>query len=270
MVAIDTGTTELLADLSDRVLTLTLNRPEARNALSPEMMFALRRLISEFGDHADVGALLLTGAGGAFSSGGDVKRMAVRKDGEQTAEAKFQEMFARHSESAGAIRKLRIPTIAAIPGPAAGAGMALALSCDLRVMAEEAFFTTGYARVGLPGDYGASWLLTRIVGPGKARELMLLCPRTTAVEALSLGLANRVVKLADLQQRSREIAVGLASGPRIAYRYIKDNLDEALDIDHATAIDHEAARMLRAQSTADHKEAARAFVEKRSPKFKGS
>ena len=229
MAAIDTGTAELLADLSDRVLTLTLNRPEARNALSPEMMFALRRVIADFGNHDDVGALLLTGAGGAFSSGGDVKRMAVRKDGEQTAEAKYQEMLARHSESAGAIRKLRIPTIAAVPGPAAGAGMALALSCDLRIMAEGAFFTTGYARVGLPGDYGAAWLLTRIVGPGKARELMLLCPRTTAAEALILGLANKVVDPETLMQASREIASGLASGPRIAYRYIKDNLDEALD-----------------------------------------
>jgi enoyl-CoA hydratase/carnithine racemase len=99
---------------------------------------------------------------------------------------------------------------------------------------------------------------------------MLLCPRTTAAEALTLGLANKVVDPETLMQTSREIASGLASGPRIAYRYIKDNLDEALDIDHATAIDHEASRMLRAQSTADHKEAARAFVEKRSPNFTGT
>ena len=269
MARIDTGTEELLADLTGRVLTVTLNRPEARNALSPELMFGFRRTLAQYGDHPDVGALVVTGAGGAFSSGGDVKRMAARKDGEQTAEAKYQEMLARHMETAGVIRGLRIPTVAALPGPAAGAGLALALSCDLRIMAEGAFVTTGYARVALPGDYGVAWLLTRIVGPGRARQLMLTSERTTAEQALALGLANQVVAADELAEATRALVGPMANGPRVAYRYIKDNLDEALDIDHATAIDHEAVRMLRAQSTADHKEAARAFVEKRAPKFVG-
>jgi enoyl-CoA hydratase/carnithine racemase len=269
MAHLDTGTDELLADLTDRVLTITLNRPQARNALSPELMFGLRRTIAEYGDHPDVGALVLTGAGGAFSAGGDVKRMAARKDGEQSAEAKYQDMLARHLETAGVIRSLRIPTVAVIPGPAAGAGLALALSCDMRIMAEGAFVTTGYAKVGLPGDYGVAWMLTRVVGPGLARELMLTCERVTAERALSLRLVNRVATTDTLDDTVQELVAPLANGPRVAYRYIKDNLDDALDIDHATAIDHEAARMLRAQSTADHKEAARAFVEKRAPNFIG-
>ena len=269
MAELDTGTDELLADLTERVLTVTLNRPQARNALSSELMFGFRRILKAYGDHPDVGVLVVTGAGGAFSSGGDVKRMAARKDGEQTAEAKYQDMIARHNETAGVIRNLRIPTVAVVPGPAAGAGLALALSCDMRVMAEGAFLTTGYARVGLPGDYGVSWLLTSVVGPGRARELMLTSERTTAARALELGLVNRIAAPEKLAEVTRELVALLANGPSVAFRYIKENLDEALDIDHATAIDHEAVRMLRAQSTADHKEAARAFVEKRAPKFVG-
>lgn len=266
---IDTGSEELLADLTDRVLTITLNRPQARNALSMDLMFALRRTLAEYGDHPDVGAIVLTGAGGAFCAGGDVKRMATRTAGEETAEEKFQVMRARHHESAGVIRSLKIPTVAALPGPAAGAGLALALSCDLRVAADSAFLTTGYAGVALPGDYGASWLLTRVVGPGRARELMLTAERVKAPRALEIGLVNRVVPADELMAATLELVRPLANGPRIAYGYLKANLDEALEIDHATAIDREAERMLRCQTTLDHKEAARAFVEKRAPKFQG-
>ena len=266
---IDTGTEDLLCDLTDRVLTVTLNRPQARNELSMELMFGLRRILAAYADHEDVGALVLTGAGGAFCAGGDVKRMAARKADEQTAEEKFQTMVARHRETAGVIRRMRIPTVAALPGPAAGAGLALALSCDMRIAADTAFVSTGYARVGLPGDYGASWLLTRVVGPGRARELMLTCERVGAERALAIGLFNRVVPAEELAAATLELVKPLANGPRIAYGYIKDNLDEAPSIDHATAIEREAERMLRGQSTADHKEAARAFVEKRAPRFVG-
>lgn len=266
---IDTGSPELLADLEDRILTITLNRPDARNALSPDLSHALRRSLGAYGDHADVGAVVLTGAGKAFCAGGDVKRMAARKAGEQTAEEKFQEMRARHHETAGAIRTLPVPTVAALPGAAAGAGMALALACDMRVAADTAFLTTGYSKIGLPGDYGASWLLTRVVGPGRARELMLTSERVTADRALAIGLVNKVTSPETLMQETLDFVRPLANGPRIAYAYIKANLEEALDIDHGTAIDREAERMLRGQTTYDHKEAARAFVEKRAPKFEG-
>ena len=266
---IDTGTEELLCDLSDRVLTVTLNRPQARNALSMELMFALRRILAEYGDHEDVGALVVTGAGSAFCAGGDVKRMAARKADDQTAEEKFQVMVARHRETAGVIRQLRIPTVAALPGPAAGAGLALALSCDMRIAADTAFVSTGYAKVGLPGDYGASWLLTQVIGPGRARELMLTCERVKADRAYEIGLFNKVVPADELADATRDLVTPLANGPRVAFHYLKDNLDEALTIDHATAIENEAVRMLRGQSTADHKEAAKAFVEKRAPMFVG-
>jgi len=266
---IDTGTEELLCDLRDRVLTVTLNRPQARNALSMELMFAFRRILAEYGDHKGVGALVVTGVGSAFCSGGDVKRMAARKANDQTAEEKFQVMVARHRETAGVIRQLRIPTVAALPGPAAGAGLALALSCDMRIAADIAFVSTGYAKVGLPGDYGASWLLTQVVGPGRARELMLTCERVPAKRAYEMGLFNRVVPAGELVSATRAMVTPLANGPRVAFRYLKDNLDDALVIDHATAIEREAERMLRGQSTEDHKEAASAFVEKREPQFVG-
>lgn len=269
LMNIDTGTEELLCDLTDRVLTVTLNRPQARNALSMELMFAFRRILAEYGDHPEVGALVVTGAGGAFCAGGDVKRMAARKAEEQTAEEKFRVMVARHRETAGIIRQMRIPTVAALPGPAAGAGLALALSCDMRIAADSAFVSTGYARVGLSGDYGAAWLLTQTVGPGRARELMLTCERVPADRALEIGLFNRVVPAEQLAAATLELVRPLANGPRVAFGYIKDNLDEALEIDHMTAIEQEAERMLRTQSTADHKEAAKAFVEKRAPVFQG-
>lgn len=269
MTTIETGESTLLCDLTDRVLTITLNRPEARNALSPDLMFAFRRMLATYGDHADVGAVVITGAGQAFCAGGDVKRMAAGAPVERTAEEKFRDMRARHHETAGVIRRLRVPTVAALPGPAAGAGLALALACDLRIAAESAFLSTGYARIGLPGDYGASWLLTRVVGPGRARELMLTSERVGAARALEIGLVNRVVPADKLREATLDLVRPLANGPRIALGYIKDNLDEALDIDHGAAIDREAERMLRSQGTFDHKEAAKAFVEKRDPKFEG-
>lgn len=153
MAAIDTGTDELLADLTDRVLTITLNRSEARNALSPALTTAFRQTLKDYGDHPDVGALVVTGAGKAFCAGGDVKAMASRSAGgnPQSLEERFQETRARHHETAGTIHRLRIPSIAALPGPAAGAGLAIALSCDIRLAADSAFLATGYARIGLSG-----------------------------------------------------------------------------------------------------------------------
>jgi len=268
----DTGTDELLCSVREGVATVTLNRPAARNALSNALTRALRDVIAWAASEPAVGALLLTGAGSAFCAGGDVKAMGRATEGGAvvpTLEQQFQEMRARHHEIAGALRRLRKPTLAALPGAAAGAGMAIALACDLRVAAESAFLSTAYARIGLSGDYGIAWLLTRIVGPARARELMLTAERVGAAQAERIGLVNRVVADDALQTDSFAWAAQLARGPQVAFAYIKDNLDEALDIDHATAIDREADRLLKARTTADHREAVRAFAEKREPKFIG-
>ena len=178
-------------------------------------------------------------------------------------------MVARHQELSGALVAMRKPTIAALPGPAAGAGMALALACDLRIAADTAFLSTAYVRVGLSGDYGIAWLLSRIVGPGRARELMLTGDRVQAAEALAMGLVNRVAAAEKLASATMELATQLASGPPTAMAYMKDNLDEALSVDHRTAIEREADRLLKSRSTADHREAVRAFAEKRAPVFTG-
>jgi enoyl-CoA hydratase/carnithine racemase len=184
-------------------------------------------------------------------------------------EQQYQELRARHHEIAGALRAMRKPTLAALPGAAAGAGMAIALSCDLRIAAESAFLSTGYARIGLSGDYGIAWLLSHIVTPGHARQLMLTSERVTASRAYEIGLVNEVVPADELMAAAMAQASVLAKGPQVAYAYIKDNLDEALDIPHTTAIDREADRLLKARTTADHKEAVKAFAEKREPVFSG-
>src|SRR5439155_7717084 len=170
----------------------------------------------------------------------------------------------------GALVGLRKPTIASLPGPAAGAGLALALACDIRIAAESAVMTTGYARIGLTGDYGIAWLLTRLVGTSRARELMFTSERVTAARCEAIGLVNRVVSDEKLQEEAFALAKTMAEGPTIALRYMKDNLDEALMFDFATARDHEAERMIRSQKTADHREAVQAFIDKRKPVFKGA
>jgi enoyl-CoA hydratase/carnithine racemase len=137
------------------------------------------------------------------------------------------------------------------------------------VAAETAFVSTGYVGVGLSGDYGIAWLLSRAVGPSRARELLLTNERVPAARAAGLGIVHRVVAAEALREEAFALARKLAEGPSIAFRYIKDNLDEAMEISYATAIDREAERMLRAQGSEDHKEAVRAFVEKRKPTFQG-
>lgn len=267
---IETGTSQLLCTVRDGVAVLTLNRPEARNALSAELSPALRRMIAHCGADDGVRAILLTGAGKAFCAGGDVKNMGDRRPPtDQTPDEKFRVMQERHQGSAGALYALRKPTVAALPGAAAGAGLALALSCDIRIAAASAFVSTGYAKVGLSGDYGIAWLLTQAVGPGRAREMLLLSERIGAERALETGILHRVVADERLQDEAFAVARTLADGPAVAYRYIKDNLDEALYLDHRAAVDRESERMLRSQGTEDHKEAVRAFVEKRKPVFKG-
>lgn len=266
------ATEQLTVEVRDRVAIVTLNRPEARNALSNELTGELRRAIAWLADAPEVGCLLLTGAGGAFCAGGDVKAMGTRGGSQSrpTLEAQFQEMRARHHEVAGAIRAMRKPSVAALPGAAAGAGMAIALACDLRIASANAFLTTAYARIGLSGDYGIAWLLSRVVGPGRARHLMLTADRVGAEEALAMGLVSQVAVPDNFELESYELAHGLAHGPLAALAYMKDNLDEAFTCDHATAIDQEAGRLLKTRSTADHREAVAAFAEKRQPVFPGN
>ena len=267
---IDTGTTELLCEVKEGVALITLNRPEARNAMSDKLTPALRTQIKERGSDDSVGAILITGAGTAFCSGGDVKGMGGRGPrGQMSFEERLGDLRWRQANLTGALVALRKPTIAALPGAAAGAGLAIALACDIRIAAKSAFCATGYARVGLSGDYGIAWLLTRAVGSARARELMFTADRVDAERCERIGLVNRVVPDDKLRDEAFAFAKSLANGPRVALRNMKDNLDDALHIDYPTALHREAERLVQASRTADHKEAVQAFVEKRKPVFVG-
>jgi enoyl-CoA hydratase/carnithine racemase len=268
---IDTCTDELRCEIEERVATITLNRPEARNALSDRLTPALRRMIKQCGDDTEVGSILITGAGTAFCAGGDVKGMG---DGALKTEVSLEDRIAnlriKQRTLTGALVAVRKPTVAALPGPAAGAGMAIALACDIRIAAESAFMSTGYARIGLTGDYGIAWLLTRLAGTARARELMFLSERLDARRCEALGLVNRVVPDTELRTTASALARQLAEGPTSAFGRIKDNLDRALMSDLLSSMDHEAENLVLAARTNDHREAVRAFVEKRKPTFVGT
>jgi 2-(1,2-epoxy-1,2-dihydrophenyl)acetyl-CoA isomerase len=271
MAKIDTGTNDLLADLDEGVLTLTLNRPEARNAMSGEMNQALAKSLAAAELDPEVKCVVLTGAGSGFCAGGDVKGMNARNEGGGGAgiDAAIHNQRVNQRATAGKLFKMPKPTLAALPGAAAGAGLSLALACDLRIMAKTAIMTTAFARVGFSGDYGGTYFLTQLVGSAKARELYFLSERVGADEALRLGLANWLCEPDELQTKAREIARRLANGPTVAYRYMKENLNRAMAGEVDDCLDLEATHHVHCGQTADHKEAAKAFVEKREPVFQG-
>jgi 2-(1,2-epoxy-1,2-dihydrophenyl)acetyl-CoA isomerase len=269
---IDTGTNDLLAHVEDGVATLTMNRPERRNALSAAMLEALAKTLAECETASDVGAVLLTGAGGAFCAGGDVKGMAEANAGGQPLDIDTRIHRQRLSQrnTAGRLYEMPKPTVAALPGAAAGAGLSLALACDLRIAADNAVMTTAFAKVGFSGDYGGTYFLTRLVGAAKARELYFLSDRVEMSDALALGLVNRVVAANTLMAEATALAQRLAGGPRVAYRYMKENLNRAAgEATMTDCLDLEATHHIHCGMTEDHREAAKAFVEKRAPKFVG-
>ncbi len=272
MAAIDTGTQDLLADLDGGVLTLTLNRPEARNAMSAAMTAALADRLAWAELEPEVKCVVLTGAGKGFCAGGDVKSMASRSDGtvgDNTIDGAIHRQRVNQRATSGKLFAMPKPTIAALPGPAAGAGLALALACDLRIMASTAIMTTAFARVGFSGDYGGTYFMTQLIGSAKARELYFLSDRVSADEALRLGLTNWVCAPEELAAKTREVAARLAAGPTVAYRYMKENLNRAMAGTADDCLDLEATHHVHCGQTADHKEAAKAFVEKREPVFSG-
>ena len=270
--SLDTGTQDLLATLDAGVLTLTMNRPDARNAMSKAMNQALQEQLAAAELNPAVKCLVLTGAGEGFCAGGDVKGMAASGDGTvgaQTIDEAIARQRVNQRATAGKLFKMPKPTIAALPGAAAGAGLSLALACDLRVMASSAIMTTAFARVGFSGDYGGTYFLTQLVGSAKAREMYFLSDRVSADEALRLGLTNWVCAPEELAAKAREIALRLASGPTVAYRYMKENLNRAMAGEVDECLDLEATHHVHCGQTEDHREATQAFVAKREPVFKG-
>jgi len=258
----------LLERVEDGVLHLTLNRPDRLNALSWEMCDRLLRALERAASDRAVGAIVLSGAGRAFCAGGDVKSMAAGPSAAETYEERTADLR-RRMEASRLLHEIPKPTVAMIRGPAAGAGLSLALACDLRVAGEDARLTTAFAKVGLSGDFGGHYFLTRLVGTAKARELYFLSPVLDAKAALGLGLVHRVVADAALEDETAALARALAKGPRIALSYMKQNLNLAESASLPMVMDAEALRHSRCATTEDHREGAAAFVEKRAPRFQG-
>jgi 2-(1,2-epoxy-1,2-dihydrophenyl)acetyl-CoA isomerase len=273
MATVATGTDDLLADLDQGVLTLTMNRPQARNAMSRQMVAALAGQLGKAELDPEVRCIVLTGAGKGFCAGGDVKGMAASGDGtvgQNTIDGAIHRQRLNQRATAGKLYSIPKPTIAALPGAAAGAGLSLALSCDLRIMASDAIMTTAFGRVGFSGDYGGTFFMSQLVGTAKARELYFLSERVSAEEALRIGLTNWICEPEALAGRTREIANRLAAGPAVAYRYMKENIDRAISSgDLYDCLDLEATHHVHCGQTEDHRNAAKAFVEKREPVFQG-
>ena len=258
---------QLIETVADGVATLTLNRPERLNALATPIMAGLLEALPRLVDDPAVGAVVLTGAGRGFCAGGDVKSMTERP-AETDIEHGVAELRAR-MEISRLLHEMPKPTIAMVNGPAAGAGMALALACDLRIAGQSARFVTAFANVGYSGDFGGSYFLSRLVGTGKARELYFLSEPLDAAQALALGMVNRVVPDTDLADATMRLARKLAQGPRTALALMKQNLNAAEDGALSRLLDLEARHQIETGRTEDHREAARAFVEKRAPRFTG-
>ena len=275
MNTIETGTEELLCRLEDRVAVITLNRPNKKNALSDRLTPALRQTLLELETNRNVGCILITGSGDAFCAGGDIGGMggnaSTNKEVSErpTAEERVRTLIHKQETLTLRLADHAKPTIAALPGVAAGAGLCIALACDIRVACQSAFVTTAYRNIGFSGDYGGSWLLTQLVGPSKAKELFFTGRRVQSDEALELGIFNQVFEDAAFENEALAMAEQIASGPPIAIAFMKEHINRAVTGDLRSNLAMEADRLIRCAATSDHKEAVKAFMEKRTPVFTG-
>lgn len=257
----------LLTTDADGVRTLTFNRPKAYNSLTVELKERLLTALREAAEDDSVRAVVLTGTGKAFCAGQDLKEhVATLRSGTENPLATVAEHY---NPIVTALVDLPKPVIAAVNGSAAGAGAALAYACDLRIASSSATFAMAFAGVGLGPDSGASWTLQRLVGAGRAVELMMLGRKVDSEEALRLGLVGEVVPDDELAARSHAVATRLAAGPTRAYAKIKSTVARAAECSLAEALAAEEAAQTELGGTADHREAVEAFVEKRRPQFTG-
>src|SRR5438128_9048309 len=256
----------ILSTLDAGVLTLTLNRPEALNALNRELTSALRDGMEAAARDRGVGAVILTGAGRAFSAGADLKDVSARYEaGDSDLGA---DLRANYTPMIRAVRACPKPVIAALNGTAAGAGLSLALACDLRLAAAGTQLIVVFVRVGLVPDAGSLFFLTRMLGLSKATELAITGDPGNADEALRLGLVVAVVPPDQLMPAATERARHLAAGPRQTYALIKRGMEQALHLDLEQTLELESQLQALAAETPDAQEAIRAFLEKRKPVFK--
>jgi 2-(1,2-epoxy-1,2-dihydrophenyl)acetyl-CoA isomerase len=251
---------------SEGVATITLDRPEARNAIDIPMRGELLAALDELERDAGSRVVILTGAGGHFSAGGDVKTMAARRQTAAEGRARVESL------NRFVIRLFEYPkpTVAMVDGFAVGAGCNIALACDILIASDRARFGEVFARIGLVPDGGGTWLLPRLVGLAKAKELVYSADIIDAAEALRIGLVNRVVPAAELESATRTLAARIAAGPPGALGLAKALLNRSATVDLGTALGFEAYAQAQAITTEDHAEGVRAFLERRPPTFTGA
>ncbi len=263
----------LLFDKRDGVATITLNRPEVRNALTSAMFLDLERLLLDIAQDDDVRVVVLTGAGRGFSAGADLRPVS-KEERRRTEAPSFPgdaggDILDRGNRCMLRLRELAKPVLGSINGDAVGIGCSLALATDLRIASDNARFGVVFSRIGLGPDGGASYLLRELVGTAKALELLFTGDLIDASEALRLGLVNRVVAAAALGDTTRELAERLARGPTLAYGAAKAAVYESANLPFASLLDFEARNQRAVSRSDDVKDGIRAFLERRTPEFRG-
>ncbi|HVW82097.1 MAG TPA: enoyl-CoA hydratase-related protein [Mycobacteriales bacterium] len=253
-------------ELSDGVATITLDRPEALNALTVELKVALLEAVRRAGADEGARAVLLTGAGRAFCVGQDLKEHVEALDAGDTDLSTVTDHYNPLIEAIAGLPK---PVVAAVNGPAAGAGASLAFACDIRIAGDDASFLMAFAKVGLGPDSGASWTLPRLIGTGRAAAMLMLAEPVAAAEALELGLVSMIVPAADLVGTATALAARLAAGPTAAYAAIKETIAFSASQPLVESLANEARAQARCGQTADHRNAVTAFLEKRPATFTG-
>ncbi len=257
----------VLLERTGAVATLTLNRPEGMNALTVEMKEALLEAMTSVRDDDSVRALVLTGTGRAFCVGQDLREHAALLEAGDAAP--LSTVREHYNPLLTMLSQLRKPTVAAVNGSAAGAGLGIACACDFRIGASGARWTTAFAGIGLTADSGLSWTLPRLVGAGRAAALLLLAEPFTTEQAMEMGLLNAVVAPEQVLTVATELATRLAAGPTAAYACIKESMAYAADASLVDALAKEDELQARAGSTEDHANAVRSFLSKQMPTFVG-
>lgn len=269
----------VILEKANGIATITLNRPDRLNAINDELLADFKEALAETGKDREIRVAVITGAGKAFCAGGDFRYSDIKAGRVSLEEA--EDMRSLYGDlrvgrlppesSWGFINliKMQKPTIAMINGDAIGGGLDLALCCDIRTAAENARFSVGFTRIGLTPDSGGTWLLPRLIGLGRALEVILTGDFFTADEALCLGMINKVAPREDLSKKTYALAARLAEGPPIALRLSKLQVYEGLKMDFETAMAAAAAFFNITALSEDHREGIKAFIEKRKPNYQG-
>ena len=257
----------ILIENTNNILNIKFNRPDSKNAITRSMFEQLLSTLEECKENHHLKAIFLSGAGDAFSAGGDVKDMASKEDNSSLEEK--TNSLRRIMGVSELLYNLPIPTVAIINGPAAGAGFAIALACDIRVATNNAKFITAFSKIAFSGDFGGSYFLTKIIGTAKARELFYFSDVVDAKKASDLGIVNKLVDNDKLEKYTEDLRIKFQNLPPIAIKYMKKNLNIAEIGDLNLSLNQEALHMMICSETEDHKNAAKAFVNKEKVVFKG-